>query len=284
MKTNKTMTKTLLTVALGLALVAGSNTPADAGRGASARSVRRAIQSDVPSAIIGELEKAEYLWSAAVINDVMQLLDHGDYSVREVAAWWFARRPAQKKELAGSSLAYLLNDDSVKVRNAADVLGTFRDPNAIEGLSAAVLRTDIDADARVAVVRALGTIGHAAASPALATAMQDASAAVRVEAVNAWLEIRKQQDAAPVAALVNDDDALVRRAAASVVGNFRDSSGRVALETRLASDSDPAVRRNAAWALGRIGDPASRSALEAARTDESGLVRGVARAAVAELR
>jgi len=280
----KTMTKSLLTAALGLALVAGSYTPADAGRGASRASVARAIQSDVPSAIIGELEKAEYLWSAGAINDVMQLLDHGDYAVREVAAWWFARRPAQKKQLAESSLAYLLNDDSIKVRNAADVLGTFRDPNAIDGLSAAVLRTDIDADAKVAVVRALGTIGHSAANPALSAAMGDSSSTVRVQAVNAWLEIRKQENAAPVVALVGDNDVLVRRAATSVVGNFRESSGRAALETLLASDTDPAVRRNAAWALGRIGDPASRSALEDARTDESGLVRGVARAALAELR
>jgi HEAT repeat protein len=114
--------------------------------------------------------------------------------------------------------------------------------------------------------------------------MGDTDATVRVAAVNAWLAIRKQADAAPVVALVKDSDAAVRRAATSVVGNLRESSARADLEDRLANDEDPAVRRNAAWALGRIGDPASRSALEAAQNDESGLVRGVARAALSELR
>ena len=114
--------------------------------------------------------------------------------------------------------------------------------------------------------------------------MQDSNATVRLTAVNAWLEIRKQADAAPVVALVADSDVLVRRAAASVVGNFRDASARTALEDVLVNDADPAVRRNAAWALGRIGDAASRPALEAAVNDSSGLVRGVARAALAEVR
>jgi HEAT repeat protein len=281
--THMTTMKTLLAAAVGLAML-GTSMPADAGRGSSTNRIRRAIQSDVPSAIVSELEKAEYLWCAGCIDDVMQLIDHPEYTVREVAAWWFARRPAQKKELTERSIALLAGSDSVQARNAADVLGTFRHPQGIEALSAAVVRTDFDAEARMAAARALGTIGHAAANPALAAAMGDTDATVRVAAVNAWLAIRKQADAAPVVALVKDSDAAVRRAATSVVGNLRESSARADLEDRLANDEDPAVRRNAAWALGRIGDPASRSALEAAQNDESGLVRGVARAALSELR
>jgi HEAT repeat protein len=114
--------------------------------------------------------------------------------------------------------------------------------------------------------------------------MTDADATVRLAAVHAWLAIRQQSGAQPVAALLGDADVTVRRAAVAVVGHFAEAGARAELEATLAGDADAAVRRNAAWALGRIGDTASRPALEAALGDSSGIVRGVARAALAELR
>jgi HEAT repeat protein len=278
------LTASALAATAALAVSISLAAPAHAGRGASAATVERAIQSNVPSAIIGEIERAEYLWCGSrCIDAVMALLDHPDYSVREVAAWWFARRPAQRREIAERAAAYLAGNDSVLARNAADALGTFRHPDAIAPLAAAAARADLAPEARHAAVRALGTIGDLAAAPAIARAMGDADAEVRAEAVRAWLALRGQRSAAPVVALVADADPLVRREASAVVGNLRAGDARLELERRLAEDLDSSVRRNAAWALGRIGDPRSRAALEAATGDASGLVRGVARAALAEL-
>jgi len=63
-----------------------------------------------------------------------------------------------------------------------------------------------------------------------------------------------------------------------------DATARPSLERLVATDTSPIVRRNAAWALGKIGQAASRDVLTAATTDSSGLVRMVAKAALASLR
>jgi len=55
------------------------------------------------------------------------------------------------------------------------------------------------------------------------------------------------------------------------------------LEALVIQDPDSVVRRNAAWALGQLGNAASRAALQQAMSDPSGLVRGVAKAALAGL-
>jgi HEAT repeat protein len=174
--------------------------------------------------------------------------------------------------------------DSTAARNAADMLGTFQRPSAIPALSAAASRSDLSPEARAHVARALGRIGHLAGNPALEAALRDSSAQVRLEAVLAWGEILHQADAAPVAALVNDSDLSVQRAAAGVVGMFDQSSARASLEQVLTSSSDAAARRNAAWALGQIGDSASRDVLTAATNDGSSLVRMTAKAALRNLR
>ena len=99
----------------------------------------------------------------------------------------------------------------------------------------------------------------------------------------AWRDILGQQNAQPVVALLADRDANVRAQAAGVVGGMLEQSGRVALEGLVVSDPDSSVRRNAAWALGQLGNAASRAALVQASSDKSGLVRGVAKAALASL-
>jgi HEAT repeat protein len=279
MKTHK-ITKLLVT-AVAMFALGGT---ASAGRGGSAAKIRDAINSTSTDAIIAELERAERLICDACIAPVMDLLDDDRYEVREAAAWWFARRPVMKAMLTERSVDDLAGTDSRLARNAADVLGTFRHPVAIDALSAAVTRTDLSAEARQHIVRALGTIGHRDANPAIEAAMTDTDASVRAEALLAWAAIRGQSGAAPAVALVSDADATVRSKAAAVVGELREASARTALEAQLASDEDAVVRRNAAWALGRIGDDASRSALEAAVDDPSPLVRMTARAAIYKLR
>lgn len=278
------MNKTLTTI-ITIAMLALGVSAAHAGRGGSHSRIQNAIATGSVDAIIAEIERAERLiCSSACIDTVIELLSDSRYEVREVAAWWFARRPAQKQEITERSVARLAGSDSIAVRNAADVLGAFEEPTAIPALATAAARQDISAEARAHVVQALGDIGHAAARPALGAAMQDADASVRLAAVDAWLKIRQQDSAAPVVALIADPSLEVRRKATAVVGGLRDASARGALEAQLASDQDASVRRNAAWAQGRIGDAASRPALQVATSDASPLVRMTARAALRELR
>jgi HEAT repeat protein len=279
MKTHK-ITK-LLVAAVAMVALGGT---ASAGRGGSAAKIQNAINTTSTDAIIAELERAERLICDACIAPVMDLLDDDRYAVREAAAWWFARRPAMKVALTERSIEDLAGSDSRLARNAADILGTFRHPVAIPALSEAVTRTDLSAEARQHIARALGTIGHRDANPALEAAMGDADENVRAEALVAWVAVRNQADATVAAGLVSDESALVRSKAAAVVGELREASARAALEAQLASDDSAVVRRNAAWALGRIGDPQSRAALEAATDDPSSLVRMTAQSAIYQLR
>ena len=76
----------------------------------------------------------------------------------------------------------------------------------------------------------------------------------------------------------------VRAEAATVVGGMKAAAGVAALEQLVVKDPDPFVRRNAAWALGQLGASSSKAALTTASTDKSGVVRGVARAALASIK
>jgi HEAT repeat protein len=277
------MKRNVLTFA-ALAVVLGASAPAVAGKGGSVTRIQNAIASGSDDAIIAEIERAERLVCPACVEPLMELLDHPSYEVRDAAAWWFARRPAQRAEIAELAKARLQLDDSVLARNAADILGAFRHPEAIPALAQAARSSSLSAEARAHAVRAIGDIGHDRGNEVLAAAMADPSADVRYQAVRSWRSIRWQATAAPVAAVIDDEDVRVRREAASVAGGLREGAARAALERQVVSDPDPAVRRNAAWALGRIGDPASRDALRAAASDSSPLVRRTAEVALRELR
>src|SRR5207244_13010676 len=133
--------------------------------------------------------------------------------VREVAAWWFARRPSVAQGFIDRSLTDLAGADGKLARNAADFLGVFRNYKHIAPLSAALVRTDLAPEARAHAALALGRIGNVAADSALTTAMSATDASVRLAAVQAWLQIRQQKGAAPVVALVGDADPGVRAAA-----------------------------------------------------------------------
>ncbi len=277
-------TRTTHLLAAAVATVLSFTSVAHAGRGGSAPRIENAIRTGSVDAIIAELERAERLICDACTPIVSELLDHDRYELREAAAWWFARRPVLKSELTARSIADLQGSDTRLARNAADVLGTFRHPQAIAALAAAVTRSALGPEARAAAARALGTIGNPRGTAALTAAMADGDASVRLAAAGAWAKVRTQRGAAPVVALLADADAEVRARAAGVVGALREPSARAALETALAADADPNVRRNAAWALGRLGDTASRAALTAATADPSSLVRATAKAAIVELR
>jgi len=264
-------------------LVMGGATAAQAGVGGSAARIQNAVASGSQDAILAEVERAEYLMCPACVPIVTDLLDDSRPAVREVAAWWFARRPSVAQSFIDRSLTDLTGSDSVHARNGAELLGVFRNIKYIAPLAAASARTALSADARAAAVTSLGRIGSQGANAAIAQAMSDGDPTVRVAALHAWTRVLYQQGAAPAVALVTDGDASVRAAAAATVGEEREATGRAALETVLASDASAVVRRNAAWALGRIGDAASRPALEAAVNDPSPLVGATAKAALSYL-
>ena len=186
--------------------------------------------------------------------------------------------------LAPQFLAELANGDSIKVRNAADFLGHTVTTRRCRRSARRSHRSNLSAEAKLAIVRAVGFMGHRDGNPVLVTAMADADATVRAAAVRAWRDILGQLDATPVVGLLGDPDARVRAEAATVVGGLGAAAGRAQLEQLVLGDADPIVRRNAAWALGKIGNSASRSALAQASLDKSGLVKLVAKAALASLK
>jgi HEAT repeat protein len=266
-----------------VAVLALAPSAAFAGKGGSAGAIQAAVSSGSTDAIIAEVERAESLICDECIQTVTNLTEDSRFAVREVAAWWFARRPALRDMLVTQFAADLPHGDTIKVRNAADFLGRTKTLTALPQLRAAIHRSDLGAEAKLALVRAAGFMAHTGGNEVLTTAMVDADPSVRAAAVVAWRDILGQKSAQPVVALLGDGDANVRAQAAGVVGGMVEQGARGALETLVVQDPDPVVRRNAAWALGQLGNAASRAALLQATSDKSGLVRGVAKAALAGL-
>lgn len=266
-----------------VALLAVAPSAAFAGRGGSAEAIRTAVRSTSTDAIIAEVERTESLVCEDCIQIMTALTEDSRFAVREVAAWWFAKRPALKDMLAPQFTGDLAQAGTIAVRNAADFLGATKTFTALPQLRAAIHRSDLGAEAKLALVRAVAFMAHPGGNEVLTTAMVDRDAGVRAAAVAAWREILGQQTAQPVVPLLADSDANVRAQAAGVVGGMLEQSARTTLETLVVGDPDSVVRRNAAWALGQLGNSASSIALLRATSDKSGLVRGVARAALASL-
>ncbi|HEU0037385.1 MAG TPA: HEAT repeat domain-containing protein [Kofleriaceae bacterium] len=266
-----------------VAFLVCAGTPAFAGKGGSAAQLQSAIASRSTDAIIAEVERIESLACTPCVQMVTDLTADARYPVREVAAWWFAKRPALAKQLATKFKLDLASGTSIQVRNAADFLGASSTFDALPALRAAI-RRDVDADAKLAIVRAVDLLGNLGGNEVLTVAMTDRDASVRAAAVKAWRDIRGQVDAAPVVPLLADPDALVRAEAATVVGGMKQTAAVGALEGIVVNDPSPVVRRNAAWALGKLGLSSSRDALARATLDTSGLVRMTAKAALATIR
>src|SRR5215831_4074280 len=135
--------------------ILGAAATAEAGHGGSPSAIQNAIAANSVDSIQAELERAEYLVCAACTDMVLPLVDHLDYRVRKVAAWWLVRR-ASSREVYVAMLNRLSQPDSVKARNAADVLGEFGFPSAVPALGAALSNPIFSGEARAAMARALG--------------------------------------------------------------------------------------------------------------------------------
>jgi hypothetical protein len=259
-------------------------TPAFAGKGGSATKIRDAISSHSQDAIIAEVERAESLICGDCVTLVTGLTDDSRYEVRAVAAWWIAKRPGLKAQLAVGFKTDLVSGDSHHVRNAADFLGRSSTFDSLPQLRTAIHRTGLDSDAKIAIVRAVEHLANLGGNEVLTTAMTDGDAKVRAAAAATWREIRGQKGATPVVALLADSDAAVRAEAATAMGAMRETSAIATLETMVVRDASALVRKNAAWALGKLGAQSSRAALTTASADQSGLVRMTAKASLASIK
>ena len=118
--TKSTHTHILVGLATALLGLAALTPAAEAGRGGSFDKIRAAARNGNPDAIVAEVERAENIpCTAECMRFVKDLLGHDSYYVRDAAAWWFARRPAQRAALNQEALAILSSGGSLEVRNAA---------------------------------------------------------------------------------------------------------------------------------------------------------------------
>jgi len=279
---NMNAKKLAIVCSLGLALAAGRG--ANAGTGGSASTIQQAISANSVDSIKAELERTEFLVCAGCVDLVTPLVDHPDFRVRTVAAWWLARR-AVAKQVQVSMLNRLSQPDSTAALNAADVLGEFHYVSSIPALGAALSNPLFSGAARAEMAKALGTIGRPAGTQYLTTALADSDPQVRSASLLALRSVRGFHDGSVAAPLISDGDAGVRSDAVVTVGMFKYTGGASALVAAL-SDSSQVVRKKAAWALGEIGAPSSVAGAplqNAAANDPSPLVRSLAKAALTKL-
>jgi HEAT repeat protein len=283
MHTNKTMKLAVVTF-LGISLAAAGS--AVAGTGASPQSVQRAISSGSSDAIKSELERAERLVCVSCVDMVRPLIDNQDEGIRQVAAWWLARRGVARN-IRVEMLNRLGQPDSVAARNAADVLGEFHYVSSIPALSAALSNPVFSSEARAHMAQALGRISRPAVVAPLTSALGGGTdGVVKVAAMQALQSIAGLRDGSAVSPLLADGDASVRAEAAVTLGMFHDASGTNALVSALQNDASPVVRKRAAWALGEIHANtavAGPALQQAAANDASPFVRSLAAAALTRL-
>ena len=282
MHKDKTM-KLAVVAFLGISLAAAGT--AVAGRGSSPQAVQRAIASGSPDAIKAELERAEHLVCVSCVDMVMPLLDNNNQGIREVAAWWIARRGVART-VRVQMLTRLGQPDSVAARNAADVLGEFHYVSSIPALSAALSNPTFSSEARAHRAMALGRISRPEVVAPLTGALSVSDGVVQVAAMQALQSIAGLRDGSQVSPLLGNGDASVRAEAATTLGMFHDASAANALVTALQNDTSPIVRKRAAWALGEIhaNTAVAGPALQAAAAnDASPFVRSLAAAALTRL-
>ena len=247
--------------------------------------IKSVAQSGSMMAIWETLEHGERVECTDCIPYVSPLLYDANPRTREIAAWWLRRRifgVFGAGEVYTQTLARLKSDpDPVNRGYAASALGEFLATPGAEALAESA-GTDPDAKVRSAAVTALGRMNHHG-NGAVAKALGDADARVRVAALKTANTIPSFGDKAAVARLAADPDAAVRRAAAESIGTLRATEGVDGL-VALAKDPDANVRNAAANALGRLRDARGKAVLtDLAANDPDRLVRDQAQIALRRL-
>lgn len=248
--------------------------------------IKAVAASGAPMAIWEALEHGERVECLDCIPSVEPLLYDQNASTREIAAWWLRRRvfgvfgPGQVYE---RTLQTLASDADPKRRaSAAYALGEFLASPGADACAKA-LTSDADGSVRAAAASALGRLNDDGKG-ALATAMKDGDARVKLAALDAAGLVNTYHGVAEVAGLVGDADPIVRRRSVEVLDQFRAKDAVAAVAALAKNDPDVKVRIAACHALGSFGDPSVRATLEQlAQSDPSQLVRDQARIAARRL-
>lgn len=285
MNTKNTLRSSLVATLLGAALLLPAT--AFAGKGASYRSLKNAINTGNRDSIVAEIERAEKLPCAPCFDLVMPLVDHSNADIRDVAAWWISKR-AVRTQVRDDMFERLTGGDTELARNAAEVLGRFMHPDALMPLELAIHDDALGDDARAAAAVAVGSIGDYRGKAILEGALTSESAAVRAAAAKGLRNIRGNVDALAVVEVLGDDDESVISEAIITLGALQEVNAAADLGDIVTDVTlSVTVRKRAAWALGKVGagNDDARAVLKAvADDDESMLVRGAARAALQSLR
>ncbi len=248
--------------------------------------IKAVVASGSMSAIYETLEHGERVDCLDCIPAVKPLLYSSDPHTREIAAWWLRRRmfgvfgPGQPYQ---ENLQKLASDPDPNIRAyAADAVGEFLSSAGSDNLATAATK-DTDGMVRAAAVKALarmnddgtGTVGKA---------MADGDPRVRLAALAAAGRIHGFAEGEKVAPLVTDQDPIIRRRAAEVLGTLHVKTSVPQLRTAAKSDADPQVRAAACHTLGRLGDATAKADLQAIATnDADGFVRDMAQMALLRL-
>ncbi len=207
-----------------------------------------------------------------------------------------------------------LKSPNVKTRlAAAEGLGKSRRPEAVTPLAAS-LRAEPEAKVRLEVVRALRGLRSLAAVPALVSAMSDAEAPVREEALGSLVEVYSERErSGPVGRFLElfsdeteeappqlfarvdpsvysalgqalrDEQKDIRQQAAYAAGILNGRTVVADLATAL-QDVEPGVRGAAAKAIGKLGTQADGQKLIPLLSDENANVRTRTLQAIGALR
>ena len=235
-----------------------------------------------PTRIWKVLEHGEKVECLSCIPLVAGLLYNSHPKTREISAWWLRRRifgvfgPGEVYSQVVTTLADPTQSESRRVA-AANALGEFLTMTGAKHLARAI-REDQSVLVREASVKGLERMNSQGPNQELSYAMTADAESVRLAAVRAATRVNVFSDVASVVALVGDESALVRRAAADSLGTMRvrDAVGGLSVLASESEESEPAVRKAAVWALFQIGDPASKAVVQAATNDSDRFVRDAA--------
>lgn len=217
--------------------------------------IKAVVSTGAMSNIWATLEHGEKVECIDCIPSVEPLLYDSNVRTREIAAWWLRRRvfgvfgPGEVYDRTTTTLA--TDPDPVRRAYAASAIGEFLSYSGVSAVATAV-QSDQDPGVRAAAATALGRLGDDG-NGAIALALGDADATVKLAALKSATRIHGWKNTAALTPLATDGDVHVRRNAAELIGMLRLSDGYNAL-VAMAADPDAHVRNAAAHALGDLKD------------------------------